>query len=59
MLNIAVAVSTAFLLLSGVCAVPFERRATNGVIRQCTTPNTVALTFVRLPPVQLSPPLYS
>lgn len=46
------AVSIALLLcccLSGAnsaVTVPFEKRA-NGVITQCTTPNTVALTFVR------------
>ena len=44
-----IAISIALLLsfyLSGASAVPLERRA-NGVITQCTTPNTVALTFVR------------
>jgi len=47
MFNIAVAVFTAVLLsccLSGASVVPSERRA-NGVITQCTVPNTVALTF--------------
>jgi hypothetical protein len=49
------AVSVALLLscLSLANAIPFERRA-NGVINQCTVPNTVALTFVRrscLPPL--------
>jgi hypothetical protein len=63
MFNIAVAVSIALLLscrLPGASAVPFERRA-DGLITQCTTPNTVALTFVRRPclPPQCStlPPL--
>ena len=47
MLNAAVAV--ALLFSACAAAVPLGRAANVEVIRSCTVPNTVALTFVRVP----------
>ena len=47
MLNTAVAV--ALLFSACAAAVPLERAADAQVVTSCTVPNTVALTFVRVP----------